>query len=176
MKLSSPHAILGHMVDFSQLIGGLKQSGNAQRNWTASKLASEPLTAVLIAEALEARGIRDLPARTMGGSNSVVVELPERHQVLRVVDVTMEHPPTASPPILQPAMDLGEINGFRIQVFPKVHRLSEALAEGTIRKKEPLSQIMSMVEQFAEQGLFFWDVTIPNLCVVDGQVKSLHLS
>lgn len=49
----------------------------------------------------------------------------------------------------------------------------EALTEGAITKKDALAQIMSTVEQFAEQGLFFWDVTIPNLCVVNGQVKLL---
>lgn len=118
INLSPESDTLMGMVDFSELIGNLKQSGAVSRNWAASKLAGEPLTVVLIAEALEAKGILNLSPTTLGGSNSVVVELPERNQVLRVVDSAVEHPPEASPLILQPDINVGEINGFRVQVFP----------------------------------------------------------
>lgn len=153
------------MIGFTQLVQNLIQEGKADQIWTASKLAANPAAVSLIANRLAERGVTQIAPTTMGGNMSLVAELPTRNQVLRIVDVAQENSPVGNPLMLQPDLDFGEINGFRVQVFPKVQLLSEAINDGSISNNDALAKVMKLVDTFASQDQFFWDVRLPNLYV-----------
>ncbi len=162
------------MTTISQLIQRLIQEGVAQNNWTISQLTSKQNAVFLISSQLNEYGITSVAPKTMGGSMSLVVELPERNQVLRIVDSKKERSPAGHPLMLQPDHDLGEIDGFRVQIFPKVKLLSQAIEDGSISKKEALKKIIGLVDAFLAREELFWDVRVPNICVTaENELKLL---
>lgn len=164
---------LGVAAGLERLLAQRAPDGSGKENWTADRLAQDNDAREAVTQLLVQHGIEALPEKTLGGSMSLVLELPGKAQVLRIVDAAQEPSSAGHKGMLQPLLDMGETHGFRVQLFPKVTLLSEALANGSIGKAEALRQTLALEAQFAAQGKFFWDIRVQNLCVVGGNQVQL---
>lgn len=163
MANSQPH-------DFKQFVSELNARRDAAggQNWTLDKLRDGRVLDAIGAH-LAKYGIVSFPQDTLGDGHMALVFPWHRHQVIRIADNTTERPRFNDARILQPIASLGMVEGFGIEVLPRVTTLQNAMRKGMVSKEEASFVIKRLVASFARSGLFFWDCKIDNICIMQNE-------
>jgi hypothetical protein len=126
---------------------------------------------------LDAHGFKRLHSRLRAGSYALVLEA-ENHQMVRIVPVKDEAPRPYLPYMLQPIMS-EEVDGFRVEVLPKVLMFNDIMA--SVNTEHNLVERYGMAGGFsaalariarrlmvdaAHDGYMLWDPNSSNIGVI----------
>ena len=93
-----------------------------------------------LAKRLEQAGFRKISRKIRKGSSAIVLEA-NNHQMIRVVSVEAhESERSTEPYVLQPIATINTLDGFRIEVLPKVHTLEEIVGNPILEKEYGLGE------------------------------------
>lgn len=121
---------------------------------------------------LEHSGFRKISKTIFSGTHAVVLEA-NNHQMIRIVDTDVEQDRPSDPIFLQPIYSIKNVQGYSIEVLPKVHTLFEISRNKELMKEYNLlapSDIGKLIENLmiktAHDGKFFFDSSSSNIAVI----------
>ena len=155
---------------------------SAIENCTADGLDAGPDERQAIVRHLEKMGFRRISSDITGGRFALVMEA-NNHQMVRIVDTLFEPPRSKASYVLQPTMTTS-VEGFRIEVLPKVHTLYELTKDASLAYKYGIDDALDHAGDFIRQlmtsalrdGKLFYDCSIENIAIVqDAQGHNVPL-
>jgi len=154
-------------LTFSQSVSALNRMRNrdTEPNWTLDRLEQSRSATLALSTALERAGIGPIPPVRLGGNMALVIPLSD-NRILRVVDAGVEAKRPPEWKIWQPHYDMGTIEGFHMELYPRVQTLDAAIASGDLPPYIGAHLIEQTVAAFAKQEQFLWDCKPENFCVV----------
>jgi len=142
------------------------------KNFTATSIDHHK-TAVDVVSELKAKGFKRVAKHFYYGKFAVVFE-GMNHQIIRIANETAENPRLKLPFILQP-IDTINMDGYNIEILPKIHTLEEIMHSNELQKHygfpdEPYlysnKMALDLVIRSANNWMLFFDCSAENIGII----------